>query len=115
LIAAADLLKQRGAYKVFVMATHGILSQDAPQLIEDSEIDEVNRLCILFFDSLISFRKRLQLTPSLALGHPFSPESEKRSGSENLPRRVKLSGYFFKFPVTQVFGTLPNWTLFSID
>lgn len=41
LTAAADLLKQRGAYKVYVMATHGILSQDAPQLIEDSEIDEV--------------------------------------------------------------------------
>lgn len=40
-IAAAEVLKARGAYKVFVMATHGILSQDAPQLIEDSEIDEV--------------------------------------------------------------------------
>ncbi|OQV13098.1 Phosphoribosyl pyrophosphate synthase-associated protein 2 [Hypsibius exemplaris] len=41
LTAAAELLKQRGAYKVFVMATHGILSLDAPQMIEDSEIDEV--------------------------------------------------------------------------
>ncbi|XP_055351180.1 phosphoribosyl pyrophosphate synthase-associated protein 2-like [Paramacrobiotus metropolitanus] len=40
-IAAADLLKARGAYKVYVMVTHGILSQDAPLQLEESEIDEV--------------------------------------------------------------------------
>lgn len=41
-IAAADLLKERGAYKVYVMVTHGILgSLEAPQQLEDSEIDEV--------------------------------------------------------------------------
>ncbi|RXN03473.1 phosphoribosyl pyrophosphate synthase-associated 2 [Labeo rohita] len=40
-LAAADTLKERGAYKIFVMATHGILSSDAPRLIEESAIDEV--------------------------------------------------------------------------
>ncbi|KAG8565650.1 hypothetical protein GDO81_012934 [Engystomops pustulosus] len=40
-VAAAEILKERGAYKIFVMATHGILSADAPNLIEDSAIDEV--------------------------------------------------------------------------
>ncbi|XP_053309479.1 phosphoribosyl pyrophosphate synthase-associated protein 1 isoform X2 [Spea bombifrons] len=40
-VAAAEILKERGAYKIFVMATHGILSADAPSLLEDSSIDEV--------------------------------------------------------------------------
>ncbi|XP_061087430.1 phosphoribosyl pyrophosphate synthase-associated protein 2 isoform X2 [Conger conger] len=40
-LAAADTLKERGAYKIYVMATHGILSSDAPRLIEESAIDEV--------------------------------------------------------------------------
>jgi len=40
-ISAADLLKERGAYKVYVLATHGLLSLDAPQKLEDSCIDEV--------------------------------------------------------------------------
>lgn len=40
-VKVAEILKDRGAYKVFVMATHGILSSDAPSLIEDSCIDEV--------------------------------------------------------------------------
>ncbi|XP_066442349.1 phosphoribosyl pyrophosphate synthase-associated protein 1 isoform X1 [Eleutherodactylus coqui] len=40
-VAAAEILKERGAYKIFVMATHGLLSADAPNLIEDSSIDEV--------------------------------------------------------------------------
>ncbi|XP_029456289.1 phosphoribosyl pyrophosphate synthase-associated protein 1 isoform X1 [Rhinatrema bivittatum] len=40
-LAAADILKERGAYKIFVMATHGILSAEAPRLIEESSIDEV--------------------------------------------------------------------------
>lgn len=39
--AAADILKERGAYKIYVMATHGLLSADAPRLIEESAIDEV--------------------------------------------------------------------------
>uniref|UniRef100_A0A6P7H5Y3 Phosphoribosyl pyrophosphate synthase-associated protein 2-like n=1 Tax=Diabrotica virgifera virgifera TaxID=50390 RepID=A0A6P7H5Y3_DIAVI len=41
-VAAAEVLKERGAYKIYVMATHGLLSSDAPRLIEDSPIDEVN-------------------------------------------------------------------------
>lgn len=40
-VAAADILKERGAYKIYVMATHGLLSADAPRLIEESAIDEV--------------------------------------------------------------------------
>ncbi|XP_069122839.1 phosphoribosyl pyrophosphate synthase-associated protein 2-like isoform X1 [Argopecten irradians] len=37
----AEVLKDRGAYKVYVMATHGLLSSDAPRLLDDSCIDEV--------------------------------------------------------------------------
>ena len=33
--------QKRGAYKVYVMATHGLLSSDAPRLIDNSSIDEV--------------------------------------------------------------------------
>lgn len=40
-VAAAEVLKGRGAYKIYVMATHGLLSSDAPRLIDDSPIDEV--------------------------------------------------------------------------
>lgn len=40
-VAAAEVLKERGAYKIYVLATHGLLSSDAPSLIEDSPIDEV--------------------------------------------------------------------------
>uniref|UniRef100_A0A4W3H6B3 Phosphoribosyl pyrophosphate synthetase associated protein 1 n=2 Tax=Callorhinchus milii TaxID=7868 RepID=A0A4W3H6B3_CALMI len=40
-VAAAEILKERGAYKIYVMATHGLLSADAPCLIEESAINEV--------------------------------------------------------------------------
>ncbi|XP_071767683.1 phosphoribosyl pyrophosphate synthase-associated protein 1-like isoform X4 [Centroberyx gerrardi] len=40
-VAAADFLKERGAYKIYIMATHGLLSAEAPRLIEESAIDEV--------------------------------------------------------------------------
>ncbi|VDK81683.1 unnamed protein product [Onchocerca ochengi] len=40
-IAAAQLLKQRGAYKIYVIVTHGLLNADAPALLEDSVIDKV--------------------------------------------------------------------------
>lgn len=40
-VAAAEVLKERGAYKIYVLATHGLLSSDAPSLIEESPIDEV--------------------------------------------------------------------------
>lgn len=38
---AATLLKERGAYKVYVMVTHGILSGNCLQLAEESDIDEI--------------------------------------------------------------------------
>ncbi|XP_072098611.1 phosphoribosyl pyrophosphate synthase-associated protein 1 isoform X2 [Mobula birostris] len=41
-VAAAEILKERGAYKIYVMATHGLLSADAPSLIEESAINEVS-------------------------------------------------------------------------
>merc|ERR1712110_1399213 len=40
-VDASLILKERGAYKIYVLATHGILSADAPRLIEESPIDEV--------------------------------------------------------------------------
>ena len=42
-VDAASVLKERGAYKIYVLATHGILSKEAPRLIEESAIDEVSR------------------------------------------------------------------------
>ena len=41
-VAAAEVLKERGAYKIYVMATHCLLSSDAPRLIDNSQIDEVS-------------------------------------------------------------------------
>lgn len=43
-VKIAEVLKERGAYKIYAMATHGLLSSDAPRLIEDSYIDEVSPL-----------------------------------------------------------------------
>uniref|UniRef100_A0A915E1R4 Ribose-phosphate pyrophosphokinase N-terminal domain-containing protein n=1 Tax=Ditylenchus dipsaci TaxID=166011 RepID=A0A915E1R4_9BILA len=40
-VAAAEVLKARGAYKIYVIATHGLLSLDAPALLEASPINEV--------------------------------------------------------------------------
>lgn len=56
-VAAAEILKERGAYKIYVMATHGILSAEAPRLIEESPIDEV----------CLSRVRRLSLSPALPL------------------------------------------------
>ncbi|KHN84896.1 Phosphoribosyl pyrophosphate synthase-associated protein 1 [Toxocara canis] len=39
-VAAAEVLKNRGAYKIYVIATHGLLSADAPGLLESSPITE---------------------------------------------------------------------------
>ncbi|XP_033124845.1 phosphoribosyl pyrophosphate synthase-associated protein 2-like [Anneissia japonica] len=48
-VAAAEILKERGAYKIYAMATHGLLSADAPKQIEESCIDEVMLLWKLKF------------------------------------------------------------------
>ncbi|GMT07365.1 hypothetical protein PENTCL1PPCAC_29539, partial [Pristionchus entomophagus] len=40
-VEAAELLKSRGAYKVYVVGTHGLLSGDAPSIIEESAITQV--------------------------------------------------------------------------
>jgi phosphoribosylpyrophosphate synthetase len=41
LMAAAKCLKVRGAYRVCVVATHGIFTKTATELLELSDIDEV--------------------------------------------------------------------------
>jgi len=41
-VSIAQILHDRGAYKIYIVATHGLLSADAPRLIEDSFIDEVS-------------------------------------------------------------------------
>jgi len=41
LVQAADLLCDRGAYKVYVLATHALFTCEAPTLIEESQIYEV--------------------------------------------------------------------------
>ena len=46
-VDAAVALKERGAYKIYALATHGILSADAPRLIEESPINEVKTFCHL--------------------------------------------------------------------
>lgn len=40
-VRLGDLLHEHGAYKIFVFATHGLLSADAPQQLEESQIDEI--------------------------------------------------------------------------
>lgn len=53
-VVAAEVLKERGAYKIYVLATHGLLSSDAPRLIEDSPIDEVLKFFNKLFVKLFS-------------------------------------------------------------
>ena len=67
-VSAAEILKERGAYKIYVMATHGILSADAPRLIEDSHIDEVWLLSqhLNFFSP---YRKTLNLSRGINKGY----------------------------------------------
>ena len=43
-VHVAQILHDRGAYKIYIVATHGLLSADAPRHIEDSHIDEVSDL-----------------------------------------------------------------------
>jgi phosphoribosylpyrophosphate synthetase len=49
-VTASEVLKERGAYKIYVMATHGLLSSDAPRLIENSAIDEVG-ICLIYLQT----------------------------------------------------------------
>lgn len=42
LIAAAKCLKERGAYRVCVVATHGVFTKTATELLEASDIDQVH-------------------------------------------------------------------------
>lgn len=60
-VSAAEVLKERGAYKIYVLATHGLLSSDAPRLIEDSAIDEViyTHLIVIILKLNLFFNSRL--------------------------------------------------------
>lgn len=68
-VAAAEILKERGAYKIYIMATHGLLSADAPRLIEESAIDVVstdeNRVLLVTHVWLVG--ADLQSLPDLVL------------------------------------------------
>lgn len=44
LIAAAQCLKERGAYKVYAVATHGIFTKAAAEQLEESPIDQVGNI-----------------------------------------------------------------------
>ncbi|CAI4220409.1 unnamed protein product, partial [Auanema sp. JU1783] len=39
-VDAAEVLRARGAYKIYILATHGVLSSDAPALLEASPITQ---------------------------------------------------------------------------
>ena len=67
-VKVADILKERGAYKVIVVSTHGVLSSDAPRLIEDSSIDEVGNF---LFCKLILDRRGIPLL-TILLSDDFS-------------------------------------------
>ena len=41
LTAAASCLKDCGAYKIYAVATHGLLSKDACEQLENSVLDKV--------------------------------------------------------------------------
>ena len=43
MLSAACCLKERGATKVYLVATHGIMSDRSPELLETSCIDQVYR------------------------------------------------------------------------
>ena len=51
LIACAKCLQERGAYKVYAVATHGIFSDNACELLTESPITQV---AFSFFNSIFS-------------------------------------------------------------
>ena len=40
-VAAAEALKERGASRIYILCTHGLMSSDAPAVLEASPVDEV--------------------------------------------------------------------------
>ena len=62
-VDAAHILKDRGAYKIYALATHGILSADAPRLIDESPIDEVKNA---LFD--LGFRRSRLFSSKMSQG-----------------------------------------------
>ncbi|EQB77234.1 phosphoribosyl pyrophosphate synthase-associated protein 1 [Camelus ferus] len=67
-VAAAEILKERGAYKIYVMATHGILSAEAPRLIEESSIDEWNEAFVVW-NLVCGYPMLDQLSRATTSGH----------------------------------------------
>ena len=47
LTAAANCLKEGGAYKIYAVATHGLLSKDACEQLDNSALDEVINMILL--------------------------------------------------------------------
>lgn len=47
LLAAAKCVEERGAYRIYVIATHGIFTDSACQLLAQSPITEVMKRCFV--------------------------------------------------------------------
>lgn len=77
-VAAAETLKERGAYKIFVMATHGLLSCEAPRFIEESAIDEVGPPLPL-----------LSGAPSLTPSPPYVPPPPQVVVTNTIPHELQ--------------------------
>ena len=88
LVAAADLLKERGATEVWAMATHGVLSDPAAQRLNDSVIEKVviTNTLPLPADKRISKIEVLSIAPLVAdaISAVFEDESVSEIfGGEN--------------------------------
>ncbi len=68
IIAAADALIKAGAKEVFAAATHGVLTSDAPQKLEDSQLSEIVITDTIFMDESKRRSKIKQLSIGPLLG-----------------------------------------------
>lgn len=94
-VAAADILKERGAHKVYIMATHGLLSADAPRLIEESAVDEVKNhpgstTGLPAFQQLVTFRASVVLILQVVVTNTVPHDAQKLQCSKI--RTVDISG-----------------------
>lgn len=95
-VAAAETLKERGAYKIFVMATHGLLSSEAPRFIEESAIDEVScRSYASVSIAAAASSSRLSLSPGGGDQHdsPRAPEAPVSEDQDSGHQHDPVRGY----------------------
>ena len=53
LVVSARLIRDCGAKKIYLVATHGLFSGDTPELLQNSEFDEVGKIPSMFISSYI--------------------------------------------------------------